>query len=230
MAGKATPLRILCIHGYRQNSAGFRQKLGAFRKAVGKRAEFVFIDAPLVVPSASGEGGDPGGDDAGEEKAEERGWWFSAEAEISSFNALEDTKICPGFEASVNAIAEAEAALGPFDGILGFSQGAAMVGLYLAGAQQSSFKFVIFVASFKSKSEAHRHLYDASHKISIPSLHVYGDTDGVIPKPMSIDFLEIFEDPQSLNHPGGHFVPAAGPQKAVFNKFLDDMASKLKAT
>lgn len=225
MAGKATPLRILCIHGYRQNSAGFRQKLGAFRKAVGKRAEFVFIDAPLVVPSASGEGGKPG-EDAGEE----RGWWFSAEGEISCFNALEETKICPGFEASVRAIAEAEAALGPFDGILGFSQGAAMVGLYLAGAQQSSFKFVIFVASFKSKSEAHRHLYDASHKISIPSLHVYGDTDGVIPKPMSIDFLEIFEDPQSLNHPGGHFVPAAGPQKAVFNKFLDDMASKLKTT
>jgi len=225
MAGKATPLRILCIHGYRQNAAGFRQKLGAFRKAVGKRAEFVFIDAPLVVPSASGEGGD----DAGE-KAEERGWWFSAEGKISSFNALEETKICPGFEASVKAIADAESALGPFDGILGFSQGAAMVGLYLAGAERSSlaFKFVIFVASFMSKSDAHRHLYDASHKISIPSLHVYGDTDGVIPKPMSIDFLEVFEDPQSLNHPGGHFVPAAGPQKAVFNKFLDDMASKLK--
>ena len=80
--------------------------------------------------------------------------------EIFSFNALEDTKICPGYEVSLAAISEAESTLGPFDGILGFSQGAAMVGLYLAANPRSSFKFVIYVASFKSKSESHSHLYD----------------------------------------------------------------------
>ena len=82
-----------------------------------------------------------------------------------SFNALEDSKICPGFEASIEAIDEAESTLGPFDGILGFSQGAAMVGLFLGAKLQSTFKFVIYVASFKSKSEAHRQLYDGRIRI-----------------------------------------------------------------
>ena len=85
--------------------------------------------------------------------------------EILSFNALEDSKICPGFEASIEAIDEAESTLGPFDGILGFSQGAAMVGLFLGAKLQSTFKFVIYVASFKSKSEAHRQLYDGRIRI-----------------------------------------------------------------
>ena len=77
-----------------------------------------------------------------------------------SFNALQETEICPGFEESLKAIRDAETSLGPFDGVLSFSQGAAMVGLYLAANPQTTFRFVIFVASFKSKSEAHQHLYD----------------------------------------------------------------------
>ena len=77
---KAPPLRILCIHGYRQNSASFRQKLGAFRKACGKRAEYVFIDAPHAVPTKKEEQEETGADDKVEDKnGEELGWWFSAE-------------------------------------------------------------------------------------------------------------------------------------------------------
>lgn len=226
MAEKSNPLRILCIHGYRQNSSSFRQKLGAFRKACGKRAEFVFFDAPHLVPTKKSEEG-PVESEIPDETTDERGWWFSAQNDdVLSFNALEDSKICPGFEESLRAISEAESSLGPFDGLLSFSQGAAMAGLFLAAHPHAAFRFVIFVAGFKSKSEAHQHLYDASRKITIPSLHVFGDTDGVIPKPMSLEYLDTCENPQTLNHPGGHFVPAAGPQKKVFNAFLDDMISR----
>lgn len=50
-------LRILCVHGYRQTGKSFREKLGAFRKLLGKRTELVFITAPHIVPSL-GEGDD----------------------------------------------------------------------------------------------------------------------------------------------------------------------------
>ena len=52
--------------------------LGAFRKACGKRAEFVFFDAPHLVPAKKNEDStvEPGTPD---ENAEERGWWFSAQ-------------------------------------------------------------------------------------------------------------------------------------------------------
>ena len=43
-------LKILCLHGYRQNEKMFREKTGAFRKVIGKHADLVFITAPHEVP------------------------------------------------------------------------------------------------------------------------------------------------------------------------------------
>lgn len=42
-------LKILAIHGYRQNAEVFRQKTGSFRKMVHKWAEFTYITAPHKV-------------------------------------------------------------------------------------------------------------------------------------------------------------------------------------
>ena len=43
-------LKILCLHGYRQNEKTFREKTGAFRKAVGKHVDLTYITAPHAVP------------------------------------------------------------------------------------------------------------------------------------------------------------------------------------
>lgn len=51
MTESKRPFKILCLHGYRQDAKAFREKSGAFRKAVGKKAEFTFITAPHRVPS-----------------------------------------------------------------------------------------------------------------------------------------------------------------------------------
>jgi Serine hydrolase (FSH1) len=56
-------LKILCLHGYRQNGDGFKSKIGSFRKMVSKYADLVFISAPLQVP----------GDDA----TGQLSWWFN---------------------------------------------------------------------------------------------------------------------------------------------------------
>ena len=45
-----------------------------------------------------------------------------------------------------------------------------------------SFKFAILVAAFKSRSSGHSDYY--TKPISCPTLHVFGDTDRVIPKGM----------------------------------------------
>ncbi len=47
----STPLRILCIHGYRQNGSSFREKTGALRKILKKQVELVYISAPQQVPA-----------------------------------------------------------------------------------------------------------------------------------------------------------------------------------
>lgn len=52
-------LKILAFHGYRQNGAVFRGKIGSFRKAVAKYAQLTFISAPHKIFNEDG-GGDEG--------------------------------------------------------------------------------------------------------------------------------------------------------------------------
>lgn len=55
MSKAAVPLRILCIHGYRQNGNSFREKTGALRKLLKKQVELVYISAPHQVPAIQNE-------------------------------------------------------------------------------------------------------------------------------------------------------------------------------
>ncbi|XP_042891743.1 esterase OVCA2-like [Penaeus japonicus] len=207
------PLRILCLHGYRQNGSTFREKTGAFRKQLKKQVEFEFMTSPLEVPPLESADDKDGGS----------GWWFSRQDDF--FRAQDESDCIKGFEESLAAVETAFKEKGPFDGILGFSQGGAMLGL-ICGLQQQgklsySFKFAIFVSAFKSRSLPHQHLYE--EKIALPTLHVFGETDQVIEKPMSEEHLQYFHDPEVLVHPGGHFIPATGAQKAIYVKFIEKM-------
>lgn len=46
---KVDKLKILAIHGYRQNAETFKQKTGSFRKMVHKWAQFFYVTAPHKV-------------------------------------------------------------------------------------------------------------------------------------------------------------------------------------
>ncbi|KAK7080662.1 Ovarian cancer-associated protein 2 [Halocaridina rubra] len=212
-SGQKSTLRVLCLHGYRQTGDSFREKTGAFRKLLKKKIEFVFMTSPLTVPSLEGsENGDGGS-----------GWWFSRSDDY--FRAQDESDCIKGFTESLAAIEKNFSEYGPFDGILGFSQGAAMLGL-ICGLQQQgklnySFKFAVFVSAFISRSIPHQHLY--ADKIMLPTLHVFGETDQVIEKSMSEEFLQYFHEPQIIVHPGGHFIPTTGTPKASYIQFTDKM-------
>lgn len=53
---KRQKLKILALHGYRQNGTVFRGKIGSFRKGVSKYAQLVFVSAPHKVISDDGAG------------------------------------------------------------------------------------------------------------------------------------------------------------------------------
>ncbi|KAG6555612.1 hypothetical protein Mapa_002847 [Marchantia paleacea] len=48
---KQRKLRILCLHGFRQNASKLKGRLNAVRKKLRHKVEFVYIDAPHDVPS-----------------------------------------------------------------------------------------------------------------------------------------------------------------------------------
>ncbi|KAK2823353.1 hypothetical protein Q7C36_019953 [Tachysurus vachellii] len=213
-------LRILCIHGYRQSSASFREKTGALRKLLKKQCELVYIDAPHAVPTSN--------DIELQEKTpsvgdNQSGWWFS-DVQDHSFDARQECESSFGLEQSLEAVRMAVKNLGPFDGILGFSQGAALVAMLCSLQEQKldpifNFRFAILVAGFRSACAQHQYFYKGVN-IMVPSLHVFGQDDKVIPEQMSRDLLPLFIGADILTHQGGHFVPAASAHKHIYQEFL----------
>lgn len=112
---------------------------GAFRKHLQKYAEFVFLTAPHSVPSVNGEASkqsstiqriDENGDvstESIESNIDARSWWFNSDDR--TFKGTNKNGPAYGFDDSIRALEQAWQVLGPFQGILGFSQGASMVGL-----------------------------------------------------------------------------------------------------
>ncbi|OXB73402.1 UNVERIFIED_CONTAM: hypothetical protein H355_017056 [Colinus virginianus] len=205
----ARPLRLLALHGYRQSGRRFHQRTGSLRKALRGRAELLAIDAPHLVPAIEGEAGDD----------PPRGWWFSRPG---TFEASEAAEQPAGLEESLEAVARALEERGPFDGLLGFSQGAALAAMVCAlrarGDRRFPVAFAILVAAFASRAPAHLHFY--REPIALPSLHVVGDTDAVIAAHLSAELARCFVEPVVVTHPGGHFVPVAAPQKQAYLDFL----------
>uniref|UniRef100_A0A8C9QA04 Esterase OVCA2 n=1 Tax=Spermophilus dauricus TaxID=99837 RepID=A0A8C9QA04_SPEDA len=207
------PLRVLCLAGFRQSERGFREKTGALRKALRGRAERVCLSGPH-----------PGSCPPEEQP---RGWWFSEE-EADVFSALEEPTVCRGLEESLETVAQALSKLGPFDGLLGFSQGAALAALVCALGQAGDLRFplprfIILVSGFCPRGHGLKEPILQSN-LSMPSLHVFGDTDRVIPSQESVQLANQFPGAITLTHSGGHFIPAAASQRQAYLKFLDQFA------
>lgn len=183
-------LKVLCLHGYRQNGESFRSKIGSFRKFVNKFAEFTFLDAPHIAPPI---------DSSAETDGMvlklsyikhllkslleyQKSWWFNKED--GTFKGTNKCGPAFGFEESLRLVEKTWIEQGPFQGLLGFSQGACFVGLLCALAEQEKTtidpQFAIMGAGFRSGSLAHINYYQ--HPVTIPTIHIYGDTDDIINK------------------------------------------------
>jgi len=114
-----------------------------------------------------------------------------------------------------------------FDGIFGFSQGAALAGLLTAvqesGGTPPGFRldFAIMVGGFTSDLPKHAGLFQ--HKLTTPSIHVIGRSDVIVPRRDSLRLAGRFADPLVLEHPGGHIVPG---HDAVARPIADFLAGR----
>jgi hypothetical protein len=112
------------------------------------------------------------------------------------------------------------------DGIFGFSQGAALTGL-LAALRDSRpsplwFEFAIMVGGFTSTMPQHAGLF--RHKLTIPSVHVTGRADAIVPRRDSLLLADRFADPLIIEHPGGHVIPSDTTVTAPIAGFLAGFA------
>jgi hypothetical protein len=172
-------LRILCLHGYHGSAAVLRTQMARFVAAMPADVEFVYFDAPSLA-------------------AGDYGWWHASSG---------------GWERTRTWATQLFRSTGGFDGVFGFSQGAALTGL-LAGVQQTrigdphediNFDLAVMIGGFKTDAAEPDDPF--THPLGVPSVHVIGRTDGVVPPAESRRLADQFTDPLVLEHPGGHVVP-----------------------
>lgn len=104
-----------------------------------------------------------------------------------------------------------------FAGVFGFSQGAALASLLVG---MVPFDFAVMVGGFRSDSPLHAHLYAATDRYRMPSFHVVGQADRVVPDRDSLRLAAQFTAPTVVRHPGGHVIPGTREVRAAFAAFL----------
>ncbi|EOA84354.1 uncharacterized protein SETTUDRAFT_55643, partial [Exserohilum turcica Et28A] len=107
-------MRVLCLHGVGSSATILETQLRPFLQAVDSSYEFIFADGPIPSPRGPGVSADIDGPFFSHTAG------YSAEDMADAFSHLEDT------------IDE----LGPFDGVLGFSQGGALLTSYMHRQQE----------------------------------------------------------------------------------------------
>lgn len=238
-------LRILCLHGFRQNASGFRGRTGSLAKKLKALAELVFVDAPHELSfvyqpcsfdhnsnttTSSSLGSTPpkicskkfawlvGTDYQGSNGTE----WKKADI---PFDALQYQQQTEGFNESLSYLKTVFAQSGPFDGVLGFSQGAAMAALLCSLQRklkgQIDFRFVMLCSGFAvNMTEL------SQGSINIPSLHVFGNDTGSkdrqIDSQASRHLASLFEAGCSviIEHGFGHIIPTQSPYIDTMRDFL----------
>eukprot|EP00835_Amoeboradix_gromovi_P005193 NODE_465_length_8145_cov_0.434999.p4 type:complete len:191 gc:universal NODE_465_length_8145_cov_0.434999:210-782(+) len=184
--------RILCLHGYTQDGEALRKQIGALRKSFRKDVEFVFINAPLEVkerdPNKSG-----------------LAFWHP------------DGDVLKDVYDSLNFVKDFVERNGPFNGVLGFSQGSSVITLYQSHFQ-CNFEFALVFSASKIVSQLTSNQLNA---IDTPCLHVCGDTDYICPPSISSDYMKrAYKNISVYNHLGGHGIPLNKESKQILTEFI----------
>jgi ribosome-binding ATPase YchF (GTP1/OBG family) len=201
-------MKVLILHGNRQTHDVLSTRMVALLKKLKKAPlSCTFSTSSPTTNGAIEYPLNPGDDVA------TRGWW----AHDASFSHLDQA-----FSSLVSLINSER-----FDGIIGFSQGAKLAYLLSSHPDRASLmpslSFVILASC-----------YDTHHpstpvvsfpapppsSISLPSLHIIGETDKLIPPSSSLAVAGTFQSPVVHMHKGGHHVPMRAADLNVMVGFV----------
>ncbi|KAF3445981.1 hypothetical protein FNV43_RR11159 [Rhamnella rubrinervis] len=185
--------RVLCLHGFRTSGEILKKQVEKWPESVIKTMDLVYPDGPFPALGKSDVEGifDPPYYE-----------WFQFNKEFTEYT---------NFDECLQYIEDFMVENGPFDGLLGFSQGAILSG-GLPGLQAKGvaltkvpkIKFLIIIGGAKFRApEVADNAY--ASPVECPSLHFLGETDFL--KPYGLELLKNCVDPLVINHPKGHTVP-----------------------
>ncbi|KAK5090997.1 Family of serine hydrolases 3 [Lithohypha guttulata] len=230
--GASKTLKILMLHGYTQSGSLFNAKTKALEKSLRKAFTSVTLSyptGPMKLRASDVPGFDSSKVEDESDEVEAYGWWRRS-------NTSEPPEYV-GIEEGLAVVADTMKREGPFDGVMGFSQGAAMAAMVsslLEGKSRSEafkaamaksklsmsypsafadldhppLKFCISYSGFVAPGERYAAFYEPT--IRTPMCHFVGSLDTVVEEARTNKLIEAAGGPTRTSvivHPGGHFVP-----------------------
>ena len=200
-------LKLLCLHGYAQNGQFFRERTGAVRKQLKSVCEFTFLDAPRPAT------GEFLGQIDEATRGAPLGWYNTRDGNRPALSSSYD-----GLEESLELVRDTCQRQGPFDGVLGFSQGATLAALLCLTTDL--FQFAVLFAGYVPRDSTVLASMDAGAPCTLPSFHCFGATDASVPPDVARALASRFADPVIHEHDGGHVVPGNAPLRSALKAFL----------
>lgn len=223
--------RVLFFHGYAQSASVFYAKSLALRKKLQSLGyKCIYLNGPAELTPAhlpSADSLSKYGAATGDDPTVYRGWWksdyngkFEIESAIDSVKKYIDSHhIVNGSEedAKLNRDIDPETDMElPIVGLVGFSQGAAFIGILLAQFKQllsvEEPEFAVLYGGFKIPAEkapdVQRYYISEDGVLKTRVLNVVGELDTIVAEDRAYTLHDHLRDSLTLlKHPGGHFVP-----------------------
>ncbi|RSH76555.1 uncharacterized protein EHS24_005544 [Apiotrichum porosum] len=196
-------LRILCLHGYHGSASVMRSQASSFAGEVAPYADLVFINAPSLAKGSYG-------------------WWHARS------NMAGGGVVYSGWGDTKANLIDVFAKEGPFDGVLGLSQGAVLTSILcgLNGSHGIKFNFAMMVGGFLASDTELEKLYERHQRYSLPSIHVYGRRDGIVNPSATLELSRVFKNPTIVVHDGGHVIPQQRDAEAKMAAFVVEQWAK----
>lgn len=209
------PVRLLCLHGWAGNERAFRRQARTLLKLLARRnIEAVVPSAPLKLP--------PPRD--GRSREDARCWfYYDAEDLTSTARAFAAEEYVGWTEETAPYLRDFEATAGPFDGVLGFSQGAVAAHLLCCGGVLAAApKFAVLLSGFPARSAAAA--AEPSAAEGTRSVHVSGARDDRVPPALQAALAARFGVAADAvwTHRGAHSASLSKPETR-------DLASRVRA-
>ncbi|KAG0651969.1 esterase [Hyphodiscus hymeniophilus] len=235
-------LRVLCLHGFTTNGAVLAEQTGHLTKALSSDFEFIFPDGPHEVDiSAQEDMSSPQSQRyskwvCSKSPAGHRAWWYARDPNP----AANEEGHFEGLERSLEYLGDLMRRTGPFDVILGFSQGGCFSGLLTALLEeknkkhplrskfpksQGTLKAALSFSGFKPRFQQYDGIY--AHGIDTQTLHVMGEKDLVVTVERSEVLAGLCRGAKVLKFEGGHQIPQGEEQSQTVIQFLRGISASL---
>lgn len=240
----SSKLRVLCLHGFRTNAQVMKDQTRELRALLGENAEFVFLDGTFEAVESS----DPLIEQRYEAHKPFFEWWrlpshtngdddiadtddYSAQR-TQRYSDPENTNwylFFDGVYETIEAIDAKIQALGPFDVVMGFSQGAILLTVltmwYLKHHLTMRWQLSVCVGGVGVHGQNVRSLFETPEGLEIlsplPSIHVIGREDPLYEEGFKL--AARYEDQLVVQHDSGHRFPSLKRNPEAFEAIVGEI-------